>query len=356
VVFVKKDILVYGVGPFGGIFAERLKKAGHHVSVLDQGQRQNDLKMYGIVTENVATKERATTQLPVVEQLGEEDFYDLVIVPVRKNQIPSILPVLAANKKVPAFLFMMNNAAGQNMLIEALGQERVMIGFPLPGAFLDGPIIRMLPVDERKPMVLPIGEPDGRILPRTKEVAEILNSMRGYRTEIRSDMDAWLKTHVALLVPTFVPAVYACDMDAKRFAETRDARVLSIRALREALAASESAGVAISPPGLKRLKYIPEPLFVFLLSKLAKTETFRNALEDLKTKPDEIVHLANEFYELIQPSSIETPAMDLLAAYIFQDKAPMPSGQKNIPLHWQSVYGVIGALAVAIVLYKAVRK
>ncbi|WKA55609.1 ketopantoate reductase family protein [Planococcus shixiaomingii] len=353
---MKKKILIYGVGPFGSLFAERLKEAGNEVFLIDRGQRQEDLKKYGIVIENAVTKEQTVTHVPVVECLAEEDFYDLVIIPVRKNQVSSILPTLAANKKIRIFLFMMNNAAGQNELVEALGQERVMIGFPLPGGYLDGHIVRMLPVNDKKPMALPIGEPGGRITERTRETAEILNSMRGYKTDIRRDMDAWLKTHVAFLVPTFVPAVYACNMDAKRFAETRDARVLSVRALREAFNALESAGEIISPPGLKRLKYVPEPIFVFLLSQLAKTATFQNALEDLKTKPDEIKHLADEFFELIRPTSVEMPAIKRLAAYIYQEQEPLPSGQKDIPLNWQSVYGMLGAATFAAALYKVARK
>lgn len=353
---MKKNILIYGVGPFGSLFAERLTAAGHAVSLLDHGQRQKDLKKHGIVIENVLTKERTITHVPVVDRLGKEDFYDLVIVPMRKNQISSVLPALAANKKIPTVLFMMNNAAGQNELVEVLGRERVMVGFPLPGGYLDGHIVRMLPVNDKKPMALPIGEPDGRTTQRTWETAEILNSMHGYQTDIRRDMDAWLKTHVALLVPTFVPAVYACNMDAKRFAETRDARVLSVRALQEAFRALESVGVAITPRGLKRLTYMPEPIFVFLLSKLAKTETFQNALQDLKTKPDEIKHLANEFFELIHASPVEMPAIHQLSAYIFQDQEPMPSGQKNIPLNWRGVYGIFAALAVVVALYKKIRK
>ncbi|PSL41480.1 2-dehydropantoate 2-reductase [Planomicrobium soli] len=353
---MKKKILIYGVGPFGSLFAERLSEAGHAVSILDHGQRQEDLKKYGIVIEDVSTKEQTVIRLPVVDHLGEEDFYDLVIIPVRKNRISSILPSLAANHKVSTFLFMMNNAAGQNELVAALGQERVMIGFPLPGGYLDGHIVRMLPVNDKKPITLPIGEPDGRVTQRMRDAAEILNSMRGYQTEIRRDMDAWLKTHVALLVPTFVPAVYACNMEAKHFAETRDARVLSVRALHEAFRALESAGVHLSPPGIKRLKYVPEPIFVFLLSKLAKTETFHNAVEDLKTKPDEIKHLANEFFELIQTSPVEMPAINQLTAYIFQNQEPMTSGQKDIPLNWKGVYGILAALTVAAGMYRMIRK
>lgn len=354
---MKQKILIYGVGPFGSLFAERLIKAGHHVFLVDQGQRQQDLKDYGIVIENAVTGEQTITQAPVVEQLDPEDVYDLVIIPMRKNWIAEVLPILSANKKVPTFLFMMNNAAGQSELVSALGKERVMIGFPLPGGFLDGRIVRMLPVDEKRPMTLPIGETDGRVTARTEEVANVLGTMRGYRIDIRTDMDAWLKTHVALLVPSLVPAIYACNLDAEWFAKTRDARILGIRALREAFSALESVGVSISPPNLKAINYIPEPLFVFMLGKFSKSLTFQNALGDLKTKPDEIKHLAAEFFNLIEPSPIELPAIDQLSAYIFSDKKPMPLGQKNIPLDYKTLWGVGSvALLAAYAAYKTINK
>lgn len=354
---MKRNILIYGVGPFGSLFAERLIKAGHHVFLLDQGQRQRDLKDNGIIIENVATGEQTTTRAPVVEHLDPDDAYDLIIIPVRKNRIADMLPILAANKKVPTFLFMMNNAAGQSELVSTLGKDRVMVGFPLPGGFLDGRIVWMLPVDEKKPMTLPIGETDGRVTARTEEIANVLGTMRGYRIDIRTDMDAWLKAHAGLLVPSLVPAIYACNLDVERFAKTRDARVLGIRALREALSALESVGVSISPPNLKAIKYIPEPLFVFMLGKFSTSLTFHNALEDLKTKPDEIKHLAAEFYNLIEPVPIELPALDQLSAYIFSDKKPMPPGQKNIPLDYKTLWGA-GAVAslAAYAVYKTLNK
>jgi 2-dehydropantoate 2-reductase len=353
---MKKKILIYGVGPFGSLFAERLAEAGHDISVLDQGGRQLDLKKHGVVIENASTGKISVTRLPVVDRLSEDEYYDLAIVPMRKNKVSEILPSLAANKKVPTYLFMMNNAEGPDRLDEALGKERVLSGFPLPGGYQQGHVTHMLPVEESKPYTLPIGENDGRTSRRTLEVAEVLGSMRGYKVEIRDDMDDWLKSHVALLVPSFVPAIYACGMDLDRFAATRDARVLSIRALREAFTAIERIGVSISPPGLRRLNFIPEPLFVFLLGKLAKTAALQNALEDLKTKPDEIKHLANEFFELIRPANTETPAIDFLSGYIYTDKKPLPSGKKDIPLNWKGVYEIAGGALVLYGLYRIARK
>jgi 2-dehydropantoate 2-reductase len=58
-----------------------------------------------------------------VETFTPEDAYDLVIVLVRKNQVASVLLALAANKSTPSFLFMINNAAGPDEYISAVGRS-----------------------------------------------------------------------------------------------------------------------------------------------------------------------------------------------------------------------------------------
>lgn len=347
---MKKKILIYGVGTFGSLFAERLAEAGHSVSLLDHGERLEELRTHGVVIENTETGVRTVTHLPIVESLGEEDYYDLVIVPVRKNKVSAILPVLAANKNVPTFLFMMNNAAGQQEFIDALGKERVMTGFPLPGGYKEGHVMHMMPVEKKNTMILPIGEVDGSVSTRTRDVAKILSSMRGYRAEIRKDIDAWLKTQVAVMIPTLVPAVYACDSDPQHFAATRDAQVLMKRALHESLQATKNAGIPITPPAFEMMDRIPEPIFVLALGKMAATPPFGHILKHLKDSADENEYLTDEYYAMIRPGNTPTPTIDRLTEYTYNRKAPLPVGSNNIPLNWRPVYGAaIGIAAVAAV-------
>jgi hypothetical protein len=123
-------ILFFGAGVLGSLYAARLQEAGQEVLILARGQRLADIREHGIVLEDGDTGQRTTTHIKAVEQLAPDDAYDLVVVLMRKNQVSAILPDLAANQHSPSILFMNNNVAGPDEMVEALGQERVLLGFP----------------------------------------------------------------------------------------------------------------------------------------------------------------------------------------------------------------------------------
>ena len=95
------QILVYGTGPLGSLFAARLQQGGNEVSILARGQRLADLREHGIVLVDVLTDVQTVTRVKVVDRLAPEDAYDLVLVIMRKNHALQILPVLAANQHTP---------------------------------------------------------------------------------------------------------------------------------------------------------------------------------------------------------------------------------------------------------------
>ena len=90
------NILVYGAGVIGSVYAARLQEAGYNVSLLARGERAVSLRAQGIVLENAATGQRTTTQVSLVDHLAPTDSYDVVIVTVRLDQLTSVLPTLAA--------------------------------------------------------------------------------------------------------------------------------------------------------------------------------------------------------------------------------------------------------------------
>jgi 2-dehydropantoate 2-reductase len=202
-----------------------------------------------------------------------------------------------------------------------------------------------------RPMVVPIGEVDGRITLRTYEIAAALASMPGYEVEIRTDMDAWLKTHVAFLMPSLALALYAADTDNYRLARTRDALVLTVRAIRESFQVLRVMGIPIVPAKFRAFEWMPEPLLVMLLKRRLGMEIMEVAMvAHAKAARDEVKYHVDDFYYLAGQTGIPTPNIDRLYPYIEPDTPPMPDGSADIPLDWRQVWiglGVIGGLIAA---------
>jgi Ketopantoate reductase PanE/ApbA len=100
-----------------------------------RGARAEQLRRDGVVLQDAVTSKRTVARAPVIERLSPEDRYDLVVVLVRKSQLPSVLPVVAANCS-PIVLFMVNTASGYDDLRAAVGRERLLVGFAGAGGTL----------------------------------------------------------------------------------------------------------------------------------------------------------------------------------------------------------------------------
>jgi len=334
-------ILVYGAGPLGSLFAARLYAGGHQVAILARGQRLVDIKKHGIVIHDVLTGQVEIAPVHVVEKLDPEQPYDLIMVIMRKNNALDIMPILAKNSTADV-LFLLNNAAGPGEFVAALGKQRVLTGFPAAAGYREGHIVHVLAGTEQEKSPIPFGEVDGTITPRTRMIALILDSMPGFEADIRTDMDAWSKYHVALLMPSLAPAMYMCNTDNIRMANTRDAIVLSIRAIREGFAVLRKMGYPITPKRLRIFAWIPEPILVAGFQKKLPDPKMEVAMvRHANAARDEIKHLADEFMVLARSSGIPTPNMDRLYPHLDADEPLMPEGSRAIALDWRQIGGII---------------
>lgn len=335
--------LVYGAGPLGSYYAAKLHAAGEDVALLARRQRLADLREHGVVLEHWRTGARETYDVPVVEELDEDFPYDLVLVVMRKDQCRDILPTLAGNPHAHTVLFLQNNPAGFEEYTDALGAERVMVGFPSLGGERHDPVMRIMPLAF---MPTPIGEVDGRVTDRTKAVAALLERT-GKRVEIRRDMDAWLVTHIPAIAGYF--GLFAADLDSARLARTRDAMLLGIRARAEALRAQQAAGIPVSPPSFRAIPWLPEPLAVATLRAMIPTAFFEVGVAGhCRVAREELVHLLAEYRQRIAPGSVPTPTLDRLADHVEGTVPPLPDGARDEPLRWGGVTALGAAVAAAI--------
>jgi len=244
-------ILVIGAGVIGSVYAGKLIVAGHEVVLLARGRRLADLQASGLILEEAQSGQRTALPVTAVVTLDPTDRYDLVLVPVRAEQLTSTLPLLSSMRDGSDVLFFGNTAGRQAQLVEALG-SRVLFGFPAVGGTRDGSVVRYVLIDQQTML----GEPNGAVTSRVRHLKAMLEDA-GFRTTITTDMDGWLLGHAAFVVPIAF-ALYRVDTDASRLAADRDTLRLMVRATRQAFQALRASGNAEIPANL-RLLYLQLP-------------------------------------------------------------------------------------------------
>jgi ketopantoate reductase len=334
----KMRILIFGAGPLGSLLAGRLHQGGQDVTLLARSQRLRDLKKYGICLKSWTTQEEESIQVKLIEELDPDDRYDLVLVVMRKNSVLKVLPILKNNSS-RHFAFLMNNAAGPEMMVDALGQERVMFGFPGAAGYRERQKIVYLNGEPGRPMVVYLGDARGGVSDRIRRAAEEIGKGKFIQAVIEPQMDAWSKYHVALLFPSLAPAFYLCNHDRLRVAGTRDAVVLAYRAMKEGFAVLKKLGYPITPDSLKRFLWLPEPVIVAFMQKLLRNPRMEIAMErHAKAAQDEIAQLIDEFLVLVDQSGMFTPNIQFLVSQFKSKALPLPEGSRSIRMHWEGVF------------------
>jgi 2-dehydropantoate 2-reductase len=312
----KLNILFYGAGVIGSIYGSVFCECDHRVTMLARGKRVEDLRKNGIVLENFNTRERKQIPVQVVETLHPEDIYDLIVVPMRKDQIETVLPIIGRNK-TENVLIMANNCMGYQRWLESIGERRLLLGFPAACGALKNGIVHYFIMNGLYGMLqsTTFGEPDGTVSKRVKKIARIFTSA-GFKTEICRNMDAWQRTHVALINP-LVNAIYKNNGSNYELANKKEQVMIAIQAIREGFSVLKQLDFPITPNRLNAIKWIPliflTPLVRMLLnssfSEIAMAEHSKNAV-------GEMAQLSDEFNYLVEETSLSTPAINELRQFI----------------------------------------
>jgi 2-dehydropantoate 2-reductase len=308
----KMNILVYGAGVIGSVYAARLQEAGHNVSLLARGQRAASLRIQGIHLENALTGRHTLTRVSIVEQLAPTDSYDVVIVTVRLDQLASILPILVANHQIPTVLFMLNNPAGMQQF-KMLEPQRVVLGFPAVGGVREGDVVRYITLRQVPTM---LGEADGRVTPRLRQLAAMFK-LAGFPVELSPDMQTWLKTH-AIMDMGIIAAVIMTGRKSAQLARSRRNVVMLVQAIHEGLLALRALGTPLTPFSLTLFfLWVPRWLTVILIQSLLRTRISVLGIDaHLDGDIEEIRQMAREIMAQLQKSPVSTPTLSHLVTFL----------------------------------------
>ena len=307
------NILVYGAGVIGSVYAARLQEAGYNVSLLARGQRAVSLRAQGILLKDGSNGHQTTTRVSVVDHLAPMDNYDVVIVTVRLDQLESVLPMLAANHQIPTVLFMLNNPVGMPRL-EMLELHRVVLGFPSVGGVREGDVIRYIIAP--RVLTMTLGKDDGRVTPRIRQLATTFKKA-GFSVSLNSDMQTWLKTH-AILDICILAVVVMTKGTSAQLGRTRKNVVMMVQAIHEGLLALQAQGIPITPVSLKVLfLWMPRWLTVILWQGILRTPISALGIDPhLDTSLDEVRQMARDITAQLQESPIATPTLSRLMSFL----------------------------------------
>ncbi|MDD9941696.1 MAG: hypothetical protein OXU20_11690 [Myxococcales bacterium] len=331
-------ILVYGAGVIGSVYAARLAQGGHDVSVLARGRRLAQIREVGIRLEQATSGERSEVRVPTVERLEPEDAYDVILVVMQKVHLPAVLPSLAENRATPYVAFIGNNAAGPEPLVQALGADRVLMGFPTIGGYFDGPLVRYAGPPK---LGLTLGQLDGGTSSGLLAIKRAFEEA-GIEVTLEPHIDAWLKGHVALVVPILL-GLRRHDLDNRALAEDRATLRLMAMAIREGLTVLKELGHPITPLRLKTISWLPVSVTASIFGKILASEFANVAFAGhAATAADEFRLLGEEFQALVAKSGRPTPSLLALSSPPEAAAASPDSKQLRDPLR-PILEGVEGA-------------
>jgi 2-dehydropantoate 2-reductase len=309
-------MLVYGAGVLGSLYAARFHQYGYDVTILARGRRFDEITENGVILEGALSGERTVSRVPVVKTLATEESYDLIIVLVRADQVAELLPVLAANRKSKAILFMVNNPSGYEEWINAVGKERLMLGFAGAGGTRKNGVVSYHIVS---PILQPttLAEVDGGKTERLIQVAKIFRNA-GFPVSVCSNMEAWQKTHVAW-VSAAANAILSAGGDGKALSQRPDLLRLLVDAIHEGFAVLHKLNFPITPKKLKIITVMPKALTRFVFKLWSKTKHFDTiATRHTLAAYSEMKLLSKQFQAIARSTGIPTPALDRLHQYMLE--------------------------------------
>ncbi|MDH3640365.1 MAG: hypothetical protein OES09_18155, partial [Gammaproteobacteria bacterium] len=240
------------------------------------------------------------------------------IVLIRKNKLLPVFELLAAHPGVKNILFMGNNALGFDEYVKHLPVQKVLFGFPGAGGGIREQVVHY--ADREKPRgkrrAVTIGEIDGLTKERTLAVKTLFESA-GIPVDLTTDIDGWLKYHVARVSP-LVGVLYKHDCDTHQAAKDKETLRVLVRAAKEGGRVLRALGFRKRQPFEYNLVYwLPEFMSIMALQRLFESKFAEVAFAmHARASRDEMADLAREFQELTARTSVDTPNIDSLRKFV----------------------------------------
>lgn len=290
-------ILIYGAGAVGSIIAGKLFEAGTNVTLLARNERYKQLSENGLQLENILTYEKNIYRVKIIDVLESEDQYDYIIVCAKYQQVDSILPSLKKNNST-TIVFAVNTPDGYDNWAKSVGFERVMLGFPALAGELTQDKVRYFVSSgvQRLFQSTTFAELNGSTNSKRLKALIRLFKRAGFAPVITKDMDAWQKTHIAVIVG-ISNAINNFNGNNYALANSKESLQKLVLETRKMIRLLQKNKIAIVPSRLK-FYYLPMPILtsIFKSSLGSKIGEYGMAKYAVNGK-EEIRQLELAFYQ-----------------------------------------------------------
>lgn len=215
-------ILVYGAGVQGCELAHRLlQNKKNVVTMLARGEWKERLDQRGLVIRHWAQCRTTVDRVATIDTLAPDDCYDLVFVTMQAGQLPDVLPILKQNRS-EYFVFVGNDPhAVEVMQAMQRPADKIAFGFQNNGGRREnGQVISV-----HAGIGMTVGGATAPLSGTFRQRLQAAFAGVKYKLTFYSDMDEWLKCHIAFILPVCY-VCYACNGDLTRATKQQRAAIL----------------------------------------------------------------------------------------------------------------------------------
>ena len=233
-------ILVYGAGVQGCQLAHSLAQNKKNVvTLLARGEWKAVIDQKGLTIRHMLQRKTTVDRMQTIDVLAPEDVYDLVFVTVQAGQLADVLPILKANRS-QYFIFVGNEPYAQEML-QAMQRpvDKIAFGFQNNAGRREHDRL----VSVHMGMGMTIGGATAPLSGAFRLRLQAAFEGTHYKLTYYSDMDEWLKSHIAFILPCAY-ACYAVDGELSR--TTVEQRRMIVDAAWECCEMLKAAGVPVN--------------------------------------------------------------------------------------------------------------